>query len=45
MSLALGVIWVLVILTVSDGSFSATGLLVGAVLILNGAIRLWTSQH
>jgi hypothetical protein len=45
MSLALGVLWVLVILTLSEGSISATGLLIGGVLIFNGVIRLWTDQR
>ena len=44
-SLALGVLLVLVILTLSEGSISATGLLIGGVLILNGVIRLWTGQR
>jgi hypothetical protein len=44
-SLALGVVWVLVILTFSEGSISATGLLIGAALTLNGVIRLWTRQR
>ena len=45
LSLALGVLLVLVILTLSEGSISATGLLIGAVLILNGVIRLWARQR
>jgi hypothetical protein len=45
MSLALGVVWVLVIVTLSEGNISATGLLIGGVLILNGLIRLWTARR
>ena len=45
LSLALGALLVLVILTLSEGSISATGLLIGAVLILNGVIRLWARQR
>jgi hypothetical protein len=44
-SVVLGVLWVLAILTLSDGDISATGLLIGAVLILNGLIRLGARQH
>ena len=40
-SLALGVLLLLAVLTLSEGGISATGLLIGAVLTLNGAIRLW----
>jgi len=45
LSVALGALLVLVILTLSEGSISATGLLIGAVLILNGVIRLWARQR
>ena len=44
-SVALGVLLVLVVLTLSEGDISATGLLIGVVLILNGVIRLWTRQR
>jgi hypothetical protein len=44
-SLALGVLLVLLVLTLKEGSISTTGLLIGAVLILNGLIRLWTRQR
>ena len=40
-SLALGVLLLLAVLTLSEGGISATGLLIGAALTLNGAIRLW----
>ena len=44
-SLALGVLLVLLVLTLSEGGTSATGLLIGVVLILNGVIRLWARQR
>ena len=44
-SLALGVLLLLAVLTLSEGSISATGLLIGVVLILNGVIRLWASRR
>jgi hypothetical protein len=44
-SLALGILLVLVILTLSEGSISVTGLLIGVVLILNGLIRLWARRR
>ena len=44
-SLALGVLLVLLVLSLSEGGISATGLLIGVVLILNGAIRLWAHQR
>jgi len=44
-SLALGALLVLAILTLSDGSISTTGLLIGAILILNGVIRFWARQR
>ena len=44
-SVVLGVLLVLVILSLSEGDINATGLLIGAVLILNGLIRLWARQR
>jgi hypothetical protein len=44
-SVALGVLLVLVILSLSEGDINSTGLLIGAVLILNGLIRLWARQR
>jgi hypothetical protein len=44
-SLALGVLLVLALLSLSEDGISTTGLLVGAVLILNGVIRLWARQR
>jgi hypothetical protein len=44
LSLALGVLLVLAILSLSEDGISITGLLIGAVLILNGVIRLWARQ-
>jgi hypothetical protein len=40
-SLVLGVLMVLLTLSLSEGGVGATGLLIGGILILNGAIRLW----
>jgi hypothetical protein len=45
LSLALGVILVLLVLSLSEGNISATGLLIGVILILNGVIRLWARRH
>jgi hypothetical protein len=45
LSLALGVILVLLVLSLSEGNISATGLLIGVILILNGVIRLWALRH
>jgi len=44
-SVVLGVLLVLVILSLSEGDINATGLLIGAVLILNGLIRLWARHR
>lgn len=44
-SLALGVLLLLVVLTLSEGGISATGLLIGVILILNGVIRLWARRR
>ena len=44
-SLALGVLLVLLILFLREDGISTTGLLIGAVLILNGVIRLWARQR
>jgi hypothetical protein len=44
-SLALGVLLVLAILTLSEGSISATGLLIGGIFILNGVIGLWARKR
>jgi hypothetical protein len=44
-SLVLGVLWVLLILSLNEGGVSATGLFVGAVLILNAVIRLWARRR
>jgi len=44
-SLALGVLLLLVVLTLSEGGISATGLLIRAVLTLNGVIRIWARRR
>jgi hypothetical protein len=44
-SLALGVLLVLAILSLRDDGISTTGLLIGAVLILNGLLRLWAHRR
>lgn len=41
LSLVVGVLMVLLTLALSEGGVGVTGLLIGAVLVANGAIRLW----
>jgi len=44
-SLVLGVLLVLLTLALREGGVGATGLLIGGVLFLNGAIRLWARRQ
>ena len=44
-SLVLGVLLVLLTLALSEGGIGTTGLLIGGVLILNGAVRLWARRR
>jgi hypothetical protein len=44
-SLVLGVLLVLAILSLSEDGISTTGILIGAVLILNGVVRLWAHRR